>query len=95
MKNLEEVVLKAFKAIFGDDGTAEVDGVLYPVEETSKSKLSYVSVEGYRFIEQNPEKASRWAQRAREGHSIMWVMKGKRYVARVEDGKFYGFGKEK
>jgi len=95
MKNLKEVALKAFKAIFEGGGTVEVDGVLYPVEETSKSKLRRVSIEGYGFVEQNPEKASRWARMAREGHSIMWIMKGRRYVARVEDGKFYDFRKEK
>ena len=94
MKNLEEVALKAFKSIF-EGGSVEVEGVFYTVEETARSKLRRVSIEGYSFIEQNPEKASRWAQMAREGHSIIWVMKGKRYVARVEDGRFYDFRKEK
>ncbi len=95
MMGLEEVALKAFKAIFEEGTVMEVDGILYPVEETSQSKLRRVSIEGYSFIEQNPEKASRWARMAREGHSIMWVLKGKRFVARVEDGRFYSFRKEK
>jgi len=41
------------------------------------------------FIEQNPRKTTEWAERARKGAKIMWVIDTKfnRYLARVEDGK--------
>jgi len=40
------------------------------------------------FIEQNPNKESRRAQLAREGHQILWAMRGLQYIARVMDGSF-------
>lgn len=88
MKNLRNVALKVFNAIFEGLSSVEIDGVIYPIRETSRSKLRYVNIEGNSFIEQNPDKASRWAKLAQEGHKIMWVLKGKRYLARVKDGIF-------
>jgi len=62
--------------------------VTYSIEKTSKSKLRSVEIDGLTFVEQNPNKESRWAQLAREGHQIMWAMRGRQYIARVMDGKF-------
>ena len=41
------------------------------------------------FIEQNPKKKTEWADRARKGAKIMWIIDTKfnRYLVRVEDGK--------
>jgi hypothetical protein len=32
---------------------------------------------------------------ARDGNKIMWVMKGRGYLAQVRDGNFYDFRKKK
>jgi len=87
MKNLQDVSLKVYKAIFGAN-LLEIDGVIYPIRETSRSKLRHVNIEDYSFIEQNPNKTSKWARMAQEGHRIIWILKGKRYVAMVKDEKF-------
>jgi hypothetical protein len=42
----------------------------------------------------NMRARSKWAKMAREGHQIMWVMKGRRYLAQVRDGVFYDFRKK-
>ena len=53
-----------------------------------RSGLRYVSLSGgTTLIEQNPSKQSRWAQQARQGHQIAWLMKEGRYLARVFDGE--------
>ena len=37
------------------------------------------------YLEQNPDTGSNWAKMAQEGHKIMWVIKGRRYLAQVRD----------
>jgi len=39
------------------------------------------------LIEQNPKKSSEWAELARAGRRIAWVMRDGRYLARVVDGE--------
>ena len=95
MENLREKALKAYEALFNDQGTVDIDGKVYQLEYTSIQELRKFRIEGYNFIEQNPEKSSRWAEMAREGHQIMWVMKGRGYLAQVRDGEFYDFRKQK
>jgi hypothetical protein len=70
------------------EDSAEVEGVTCSIEKTSRGRLRPVEVEGLIFIEQTPSKESRWAQLAREGHRIVWVMRGRQYIARVMDGEF-------
>jgi len=53
------------------------------------ANLRFFKIEGYSFLEQNPRKSSHLAKLAREGHLIMWVMKGRRYLGQVRDGVFY------
>jgi hypothetical protein len=77
----------------------EVDGHRFRTGRTRARRLrtvdvrvGSVAVEG---IEQNPEKTSRWAQLAREGHRIMQFRVGPRYVGVVCDGvltKYAGWG---
>ncbi len=93
VENLREKALKAYDALFGDRDTVEIDGKTYYMEYTSIQGLRKFRIEGYNYIEQNPEKSSRWAEMAREGHKIMWVMKGSGYLAQVRDGEFYDFKK--
>jgi len=86
--DFRESALKGYTAIFENQDSVEVEGVTYLVEKTSKSRLRSVEIDDPTFIEQNPKKDSKWAQLAREGSQIMWVMRGRQYVARVMDGKF-------
>jgi hypothetical protein len=93
MENLREKALKAYEALFNGQETVEIEGKVYRMEYTSMQELRKFRIEGYSFIEQNPDKSSRWAEMAREGHQIMWVMKGRGYLAQVRDGEFYDFRK--
>lgn len=74
--DLGEVALKAFEAIFGGRESVNIGGQDRFVERTSGSKLRYVRVSKYSFLEQNPNKSSRWAKMANEGHKILWVLEG-------------------
>jgi hypothetical protein len=71
----EEEIRDAFERLFSGR----------PSGQTSKSKLRYVVVRGgYTLLEQNPHKTSPWAQQARDGHQVAWLMPG--YRAVVVDG---------
>jgi hypothetical protein len=39
------------------------------------------------LIEQNPKKSSKWAELARSGRRIAWVMRDGHYLARVVEGE--------
>jgi len=79
--------LKIYKAIFEGEKNVEIDEIEYPIKKFS-SGIKYVDLFGYRFIEQNRTKKSEWGKKAREGHKIMWIIKGRRYVARIMDGGY-------
>ena len=85
---LERAAKEAFTQIFAGTKTVEIDGKRYPIETLKISRLKSVTIGEYQCIEQNPRKESQWAQKAREGHQIMWIFKGRRYIARVMDGTF-------
>ena len=85
---IEETAHIIYDAIFQDKSSVEIDGEIYSIQRTSKSKVRLVRYDGLTFIEQNPFKSSRWAKEAQEGHQIMWVMRGRQYLARVRNGKF-------
>jgi hypothetical protein len=87
-EQLQDAALNIYDAIFGGRESVEIDGATYQVERTSKSNLLSVRIDPLFFVEQNPSKSSKWAELAREGHQIMWVMRGRSYLARVMDGKF-------
>lgn len=95
VEDLRETALKVYEAIFENRGFVEVNSVMYQLGEASKAKIKLVKIEGYTFIEQNPSKASIWGEKARDGHKIMWVCKGRRYIARVMDGRFLDLKKKK
>ena len=86
--NLEEYSLQIFKALFSKESEVEVTGEFFPINIFKSKKLRYVDLYGFRFIEQNTAKSSKWAQRARDGAKIMWVFRGRSYFARVIDGSF-------
>jgi len=85
---IEDVASKIFDAIFGGLDAVDIEGEIFLIEQTARSKVKLVKREGYTYIEQNPHKGSRWAKLAQEGHQIMWVMQGRRYLAQIRDGRF-------
>jgi len=94
MESLQENGLKIFNAIFEGKKNVEIDEVEYPIKKFS-SDIKYLDLFGYRYIEQNLRKKSEWGKKAREGHKIMWIIKGRRYVGRIMDGKFTDLTKKK
>ena len=87
MENLKENGLKIYKAIFEGKKKVELDEIEYSIEKFS-SGIKYVDLFGFRYIEQNRNKKSEWGKKAREGHKIMWIIKGRRYLVRIVDGEF-------
>ena len=63
------------------------------MDHTPRKGLRLYKIEGCCNLEQNPDTGSNWAKQAREGHQIMWFMKGRRYLAQVRDGDFFNFSK--
>jgi hypothetical protein len=87
MEDIKIKGLKIYKAIFEGKKNVEIDEIEYPIKKFS-SGIKYVDLFGYRFIEQNWKKKSEWGKKAREGHKIMWIIKGRRYIARIMDGEY-------
>lgn len=87
MENLKQNGLKIYKAIFERKKEVEIDGIEYPIKKFS-SGIKHIDLFGYRYIEQNRNKKSEWGKKAREGHNIMWIIKGRRYVAQILDGEY-------
>ncbi len=87
MEELKAKGLKIYNAIFEGKKTVEIEGIDYPINKFS-SNIRYVDLFGYRYIEQNRNKKSEWGKKAREGHKIMWIIKGRRYMVRIMDGEF-------
>ncbi len=87
MENLKELSLKIYGAMFENKKKVELEEHEYSFQKFS-SGVKYLDYFGYRFIEQNRHKKSEWGKKAREGHKIMWVIKGRRYLSQIFDGKY-------
>ncbi|MFX0205517.1 MAG: hypothetical protein ACFFDT_05985 [Candidatus Hodarchaeota archaeon] len=87
MAALAEIALTIFNAIFADQTTVELEGETYHIHKT-RTGLRNLTHEGIWYIEQNPQKSSRYAKMAQEGHQILWGLKGRTYILRVLDGKY-------
>ena len=87
MEDIKENGMKIFNAIFEHKKSVEIDDIEYPIKKFS-SGIKYVDLFGYRYIEQNRNKKSEWGKQAREGHKIMWIIKGRRYIAQILDGQY-------
>lgn len=73
------VILVAFEKLFGGGRG---------VKRFARSNLRHVPLpEDAILIEQNPKKQSEWAELARRGHRIAWVLRDGQYLARVVDGE--------
>ena len=95
--SLEETLILVWRQVMVEDTKVVVLGdEKFPVHRTSRSRLREVDFrfEGHelRGLEQNPETGSRWAELARQGKKVMQLLKQRRYVAVIVDGKvqFYG-----
>ncbi|HXG66266.1 MAG TPA: hypothetical protein VNO70_14285 [Blastocatellia bacterium] len=76
----EDAILAAYEKLFTGEGRA--------VRRFKHSGLRYVQLTGGAIlVEQNPDKHSMWAQLARDGHRIGWVIRDGEYLGRVMDGK--------
>ena len=87
MENLEEKGLLIYNAIFQGEKHVEIDGIEYPIKKFS-GRIAYLDLFGYRFIEQNKHKKSEWGKKARDGHKILWIIKGRRYISQILDGNY-------
>jgi hypothetical protein len=73
------VILVAFEKLFGGGRG---------VRKFSRSGLRYVTLaDDAVLVEQNPKKNSEWAELARSGHRVAWVLRDGEYLARVVDGE--------
>jgi hypothetical protein len=95
---LEETLISVWQQALVDDAKiVTLEGRNFLVRRTSRSRLREVDFqfEGHelRGLEQNPEKASRWAQLARQGKKVMQFLQQRRYIAVVVDGKVQFYGK--
>jgi hypothetical protein len=71
-------ILVAFEKLFGGGRG---------VKKFARSGLRYVDLsDGAILVEQNPKKKSKWAELARNGQRVAWVLKDGEFLARVIDG---------
>ncbi|MBX5477432.1 MAG: hypothetical protein IRZ19_00035 [Pyrinomonas methylaliphatogenes] len=78
VKLATEEILRAYAKLFADERI---------VRRFKRSGVRYIELgAGLRLVEQNPNKESRWAALARQGHRIAWVMRDGEYLARIVDG---------
>ena len=86
--DIETVALLIYQAIFSDEESVEIENKNYPIEKTRATKIRFVKLGGYTFMEQNPFDITLWGKEIVEGHLIIWVTRGKDYIAMVKDGGF-------
>ncbi len=87
MSDLASRAINIFEALFSDQEKVELEEGSYRIG-TTRGGLRCITVDGIFYIEQNPDKGSRWAKQAQAGHQIMWGLKGRVYVLQVVDGVF-------
>ena len=72
-------ILVAFEKLFGGGRG---------VSRFARSGLRYVPLAaGAVLVEQNPKKRSEWADLARAGRRVAWLLRDGEYLARVVDGE--------
>ncbi|MEJ2249213.1 MAG: hypothetical protein P8Y70_03405 [Candidatus Lokiarchaeota archaeon] len=87
MEDLKEIAMKIYKAIFENKRDLNIEDDTIKIQKFSRG-IKYVDFSGYRFIEQNRQKKSKWGKLAREGHNIMWIIKGRKYISQIMDGNY-------
>ncbi|MGV9171078.1 MAG: hypothetical protein ACOC44_11740 [Promethearchaeia archaeon] len=89
--NLKETALKIFEAMFNEKDDVPIDNRAYKIQVYHASGVKHVDIGDYRFIEQNPNKDSHWANKAQHGHEIMRILKDWDYIGQVHNGKYKNF----
>ncbi|MGA2686728.1 MAG: hypothetical protein ABSE85_01530 [Candidatus Korobacteraceae bacterium] len=95
---LDAELLKSIAAQLMTSASVSVDGKSAPVRRTSQQRLRTAAFKvgdhEYQAIEQNPEKPSRWGQKARSGRQVVQFKdaESNKFIAVVVDGEvtFYG-----
>jgi len=96
-RELDEVLLSVWRQTLVEGArNVALDDTTYPVRRTPKTRLAQVDFafagKQLRGLEQNPQTASRWAQMARKGATVMQFLSAGQYFAAVADGKITHYG---
>lgn len=96
---LEEAMVAVWRgALLEGRSEVELDGRKFKIRQTPRKHLREVDFtfegQALRGLEQNPNTGSRWAQLAREGHTVMQFLVAGRYVGNVVDGKVTLYGRK-
>jgi hypothetical protein len=89
--SIDQVALHVYHAVFENQESVMIEGERYPVRKTPRLGLRIVEAGKYVFLEQNPEKDSRFGAMARQGRKILWVIEDGDYTAFMMDGEYKGF----
>ena len=91
MDRIDDVALRVFHAVFENQESVIIEDKRYSVRKTPRMGLRIVEAGKFVFLEQNPEKDSRFGVMARQGKKILWVIEDGDYAAFVIDGEYHGF----
>tara|TARA_R100000152_G_C6743343_1_gene167057 strand:+ start:244 stop:576 length:333 start_codon:yes stop_codon:yes gene_type:complete len=70
-----EALIRLHNAIHhGANSQVELNGNIYPIHTSTMSDCKYIWVHGYKFLEQNPNKHSFYAHKAKAGSKITWIV---------------------
>jgi hypothetical protein len=72
----------------------EVDSKSYRIRKILNLGLRFAELDGYTFLEQNPEKNSVWGQLACGAHRILWTIEDEDYATQGRDGVFHDLKKD-
>lgn len=89
---IEELCEHVAEAIFCGKKEVKIGRTQYWVKTYKSSGVRYVEMRPYKFMEQNPNKASDYAKMAKEGKKVLWILHGRNYYARWIDGEFTYIG---
>jgi hypothetical protein len=95
---LDLEMMKSVAAQMMAGKTVTIDGKAIAVQRTSSTRLRFVDFvmadRRYQAIEQNAAKPSRWAELARQGHSVVQFrdLNSGKYVAASVDGEITEYG---
>jgi len=82
-------------SILSDEQYVEIHNMLFAGKPTifgqdviNKVGFRMVKITGLLFATQNPNKTSKSAALAREGHKITWIIDNSTYIGRIIDGEY-------